>query len=74
MHGCYFPEKENPMLEQGRYPTHDEIQAIIARARHMRAQYVGTLIARGVTRLKQLLTGARRRRLTATRRFHADMG
>ena len=62
------------MLEQGRHPTHDEIEAIIARARRMRAQYVGALIARGVSRLKQLLTGMRPARGAGTRRFRADMG
>jgi hypothetical protein len=63
-----------PMLEQGRYPTHEEIEAIIARARHMRAQYVGALIARGALRLKQLLIGPRPQRGSGTRRFRADMG
>lgn len=62
------------MLEQRRYPTHDEIEVIIARARRMRAQYVGALIARGVTRLKQLLTATRPLRGAGTRRFRPDMG
>ena len=62
------------MLEQGRYPTHEEIEVIIARARRMRAQYLGALIARGVARLKQLLTGLRPPRGVGTRRFRADPG
>ena len=62
------------MLEQGRYPTHEEIEAIIARARQMRARYVGALIARGVSRLMQTFTGSRPRRRIGARRLHADMG
>jgi len=62
------------MLEPVRYPTREEIEAIIARARQMRAQYVGALVARGVSRLTQLLTGARPRHRTGTRRLRADMG
>ena len=62
------------MLEQGRYPTHEEIEVIIARARLMRSQYVGALIARGVSRLKQLLSATRLPRGAGTRRFRADMG
>lgn len=62
------------MLEQGRYPTHEEIEAIIARARRMRAQYVGALIARGVSRLAQLFTGARPRRGIGARRLRPDSG
>lgn len=62
------------MLEQGRYPTHEEIEAIIARARHMRAQYIGALIARGVSRLMQTFTGSRPRRAIGARRLRADMG
>lgn len=62
------------MLEQGRYPTHEEIEVIIARARRMRAQYLGALIARGVSRLTQLFTGTRPRRGIGARRFRADMG
>ena len=62
------------MLEQERYPTHDEIEAIIARARRMRAQYVGALIARGMSRVTQLFTGATPRRRAGARRFRTDMG
>ncbi|MGH8722294.1 MAG: RSP_7527 family protein [Burkholderiales bacterium] len=62
------------MLEQGRYPTHEEIEAIIARARRMRAQYVGALIARGMSRLVQMLGGPRPRREIGARRLGADMG
>lgn len=62
------------MLEAGRYPTHEELERIIARARRMRAQYVGALIARGISRLGRLLTGARPRRGAAGRRFGMDAG
>ena len=62
------------MLEQGRYPTHEEIEVIIARARRMRAQYLGALIAGGVSRLKQMLTATRPPRGAGTRRFRPDMG
>jgi len=61
------------MLERTRHPTPEEIEAIIARARHMRAQYVGALIARGALRVKQLLIGLRPQRGTGTRRFRAHM-
>jgi hypothetical protein len=62
------------MLELGRYPTHAEIEAIMARARRMRALYIGMLIARGLSRLQQLLTGLRPRRETSAQRFRTDMG
>jgi hypothetical protein len=40
----------------------------------MRAQYVGALIARGVSRVTQLFTGATPRRRAGARRFRTDMG
>ena len=62
------------MLEQGRYPTHEEIEAIIARARLMRARYLGALIARGVMRVRRLFTGVRPQRGAGARRFRTNMG
>jgi len=50
------------MAPSGRYPTREEIEVIIARARQMRALYVGALIARGISRVAQLFSGARRLR------------
>jgi hypothetical protein len=62
------------MLEQGRYPTHAEIEAIMARARRMRALYIGMLIARGLSRLQRLLAGLKPRRETNGRHFRTDIG
>ena len=45
------------MLEAGRHLTAEELDALIARARQMRAQYVGALIARAWRRLTQPLIG-----------------
>ena len=45
------------MLEAGRYPTPQELDAMIARARQMRAQYLGALIARAWQRLTLPLIG-----------------
>ncbi|HJS37616.1 MAG TPA: hypothetical protein VJ789_05730 [Burkholderiales bacterium] len=45
------------MLESGRYPTAEELDALIARARQMRAQYLGALVARAWQRLTQPAIG-----------------
>lgn len=66
------------MLEQGRYPTHEEIEAIIARARHMRARFIAALIAGALRRVTQALSGARTstrpKRGARARQFRPDMG
>ena len=66
------------MLEQGRYPTHEEIEAVIARARHMRARFVAALFAGALRRVKQALSGARTstrtKRGARVRQFRPDMG
>lgn len=54
------------MLEAGRYPTPDELDAIIARARLMRAQYVAALIARAWQRVTQPLIGGSARHALGT--------
>lgn len=59
------------MLEAGRYPTHEELEEIIARARRMRAQYVGALIARAWRRVTQPLIGAGARNALGTLRSDA---
>jgi hypothetical protein len=67
-----------PMLEQGRYPTHEEIEVIIARARRMRAQFIAAMFAGALRRVKETLSGARTRARTkrgaGARRFRPDMG
>lgn len=45
------------MLEARRYPTAEELDALVARARHMRAQYLGALVARAWQRLTQPTIG-----------------
>jgi hypothetical protein len=66
------------MLEQGRYPTHEEIEAIIARARHMRAQVIAAMIASALRRVQETLSGARMsartKRRAGARQFRPDMG
>lgn len=62
------------MLELGRHPAHEEIEAIIARARLMRSLFVGALITRGTQRVKQLLAGAKPQPGDGARRFYPDMG
>lgn len=59
------------MLETGRYPTHEELEEIIARARRMRAQYVGALMARAWRRVTQPLIGGGARTALATLRSEA---
>ena len=66
------------MLEQGRYPTHEEIEAVIARARRMRAEFVAAMIAGALKRVKEALSGARTssrpNRGARARQFRPDMG
>lgn len=66
------------MLEQGRYPTHEEIEAIIARARHMRARFIAAMIAGALQRVTQALSGGRTSTRTKrggrARQFRPDMG
>jgi hypothetical protein len=50
------------MLAQGRYPTQEEIEASIARARRMRSEYVAALFASAALRARQFYSGARERR------------
>lgn len=64
------------MLEQRRYPTHEEIEAVIARARHMRARFIAAMIAGALQRVKDALSRARTRtkRGARARQFRPDMG
>jgi hypothetical protein len=66
------------MLEQVRYPTHEEIEVAIARARRMRARFIAAMIASALQRVRQALTGAhassRPRRGPGARQFRPNMG
>lgn len=62
------------MLEQGRYPTHEEIEVVIARARLLRSLYVSALIKGAWRRAKELLAGAEARRGTGAGHYYPDMG
>jgi hypothetical protein len=53
------------MLETGRRPTPEEIDAIMSRARRLRAQYVGALMTRAWRRALRSLIGTGGRRALA---------
>lgn len=61
------------MLEQGRYPTHEEIEAVIERARRVRSEYVAMLIVSAALRARQFFSGARERRRAGARRLYHDV-
>lgn len=61
------------MLPSQRYPTHEEIELLIARARHMRSVYIGALINTAALRARQYFSAARERRVAAPRRFYPDV-
>ena len=64
------------MLERGRCPTPEEVEVLIARARRMRSEYMGALIASAALRAKQFFFRARERRIgiTGAQRFYPDVG
>lgn len=62
------------MLEHGRYPTPDEVEALIARARRMRSVYMSALIMTAALRAKQFFSRARERRIAGPQRFYPDVG
>lgn len=62
------------MLELGRYPTPDEVDVLIARARRMRSEYVAALVMSAALRVKQFLARAGDRRATRAQRFFPDIG
>jgi hypothetical protein len=71
----FFPERRTLMLTpQGRYPTPEEVEAIMARARRMRSEYVAALIVSAALRARQFFSRAREQRATSARRFHPDLG
>jgi hypothetical protein len=65
------------MQPSARYPTHEEIEVIMARARRMRSLYVGALLSNALQRLRRFLDeeggqrGAGARRYSA-RRYYPD--
>jgi len=61
------------MLEPGRYLSHEEIEAVIARARRMRSEYVAMLIVSAALRARQFFSGARERRGASARRLYHDI-
>jgi hypothetical protein len=60
------------MPEEFRYPTPEEVQAIMERARHMRSQFIGALIASAALRSRQYYVVARERRRGEVRHFYPD--
>jgi hypothetical protein len=60
------------MPEEFRYPTPEEVQAIMERARHMRSQFIGVLIASAALRARQYYIVARERRHGEVRHFYSD--
>lgn len=57
-----------------RHPTHEEIEIVLERARDLRAQYLGALLASAALRARQWAqTSRERRRLPTGRRFYPDV-
>lgn len=56
-----------------RYPTHEEVEVILARARELRAQYLAALLASSALRARQWAQASRERRLPAGRRYYPDV-
>lgn len=62
------------MAVSERYPTHEEIEVILQRARDLRAQYLAALLASAALRARQWThTTRERRRLPTGRRFYPDV-
>ena len=59
------------MQPSARYPTHEEIEVIMARARRMRSIYVGALLRNAMARVRRFLAEEGGPRGAATRRYHA---
>ena len=62
------------MLKDGRYPTLDEMEALFARARRMRSEYVAALITQAALRAKQHFSRAADRRYINAQRYYPDVG
>ena len=61
------------MPAPARYPTHNEIEALMARARRMRSLYCSALMQRAALRLRLYFSAAHERRMAAARRFYPDV-
>lgn len=61
------------MLPSRRYPTQDEIEVFIARARRMRSIYVGLLIDKALLRVQRALAEPALPRGGALRRYYHDV-
>ena len=57
------------MPPSARYPSHDEIEVIMARARRMRSIYVGALLGNALRRVRRFFAEDGARRGAATRRY-----
>lgn len=62
------------MLQDGRYETLDEMEALFARARRMRSDYVAVLVTRASLRAKQFFARAADRRYPSAARYYPDVG
>ena len=62
------------MLERAPYPTPEELDIIMARARRMRARYLSALFARAVRNVAELFSAAGPRRRSAAPRLRMDAG
>ena len=66
------------MQPSARYPSHEEIEVIMARARRMRSIYVGALLGNAMARVRRFFAeeggrrGARARRYHAARHYYPD--
>lgn len=66
------------MPPSARYPSHDEIEVIMARARRMRSIYVGALLGNALRRVRRFFAeeggqrGAATRRYPAAQRYYPD--
>lgn len=60
------------MPEEFRHPTPEEVQAIMERARCLRSQYLGAVIASAALRARQYYIVARERRRGEVRHFYPD--
>ena len=60
------------MQPSARYPSHEEIEVIMARARRMRAIYVGAQLSSALRRVRRFFAEEGGRRYHAAQRHYPD--
>ena len=60
------------MQLSARYPSHEEIEVIMARARRMRSIYVGALLGNALLRVRRFFAEEYGRRGAATQHYYPD--